>query len=297
MFGWVGDAVGWAGDQLFGDDEGPGALGTGQYQVEHREVNADAGNIQGAERMRQTYDNGAAGAGQRAAPTIKSHQATGATINTGAQDQARAGQTDLVRTLAAQANGTGGPSVAENQLARGAETNMANALAMASSVRGGGGAGTLRQVADQRSQIGAQASADAATLRAGEQQQAQGMLASTLQGMRGQDVELATQQAGLTQQTDLANAGFRQQTGLANQSAQLATTAQNDATVQNYLNLGLTLAQAQAQADLDRERMRVQTHLTEQGIQSGAYAGAAGTRAGLVGDIANGIGSMLGVGA
>lgn len=208
---------------LFGDESTPGALGTGQYNPKGYQVDRGAADIYGYQQSRDQFAQGARDAAARAGPQIATAQ----------QDQFRAGQLGLMGQLQDQAAGRG-PSLAQMQLQQASDRNMANALALgATQASGTRGAGALRAIAGQQAGIGQQLAADSAMMRLQEQQQAQGMLAGLMSGARGQDIGLATSQAGM----DL-------------QSRQV-----NDQLVQAYLKMGMDLDQAQMRAKMDLQRL------------------------------------------
>ena len=116
------------------------------------------------------------------------------------QQQAAAAQQQLSNILYQQALG-GGPSAAQPLLQSAMENAQRQQMQMAASAGPSGYAGALRGAQMQQPQIAAQFGSQAAQLRAGEQQAAQGLLQQNLAGTRGQD--LAAQQAAI----DALNAG------------------------------------------------------------------------------------------
>jgi hypothetical protein len=175
--------------------------------------------------------NKAAIAGQIA--NTQGPQAGQTQIATGPQDQVRAQQMAFANALQAQANGTGGPTAAQAQLQAGTDASINSALALAHSQRGGNSSVAMKNALMQNGQTMQSASNQATQLRAQEQQAAQMQLGSALSGVRGQDLGLATSQAGLNQQTALANQQSQQQ---------------HDALVQQYMQMGLSLDQANQQS-------------------------------------------------
>lgn len=192
------------------------------------------GDIQAGADIRSGYqaDLAAAQAAAGQAPTMAlptmaaAPTATAATINTQPQGQFRQGQQDLAGSLQGVISGTAGPSVAELQGQRSLARNIAGQMSMAAGARGPNIALARRTAAMNAGQLGAQSAADSALLRAHETAQARDQLGGVLSAGRGADIGLATGQAGLEQQT-----------GLANQGAQLATN-------QGNLNAALTTGQA-----------------------------------------------------
>ncbi len=131
-------------------------------------------------------------------------------------------QNNLMQQLALQSQGQG-PSVAGSMLKQGQDANLAAVMSQLASARGGANPLLQRTVAQTSAEINAKAAQDAATARLQEQLQAQGLLGqvsgqSAGQGLtqRGQDVGLATNQAGLTQQSILAGHSAGVQGSLAN---------------------------------------------------------------------------------
>lgn len=134
------------------------------------------------------------------------------------QAQFRQGQQDLVSRLTQQANGQG-PSVAGAQLQQAQQANQAAAFAQLNSARGQGNPGLARQTMMTSSNLQAQTARDSAVARMQEQLNAQQALGSTLGGARQQDIGLATQQAQLTQEANLAS--YKGQLETAIQQGQL----------------------------------------------------------------------------
>ena len=64
---------------------------------------------------------------------------------------------------------------------------------------------------------------------------ASGQLAGVLQGMRGQDIDVAGQNAGFQQQREMMQGQFGQQTNLANMQAKLQQMGMNDQASLGYL--------------------------------------------------------------
>ena len=155
-----------------------------------------------------------------AAGVSKTGAITGATVDTTEQERFRTDQ----ETLAADLQSTA-PSAAEMQLRRTTDQNIANQLAIAQS-RGGNVASAQRVAAQNIAQLNQQAAEQGAILRAGEQQQRQTLLGQTLAQGRGQDIELAQTQAGLTQQAATTSAQLASQENISEaQFAQQASIA------------------------------------------------------------------------
>lgn len=244
-------------------------LGGGEYKPDE-----NAANIPGAPALQGQLATGAAAAGQRLAPSMQAAQIDGAQ-----QGEFRTQQSGLAQALQAQAAGQG-PSLAQGQLHQATDRNLAQALALAQSQRGAGGAGFARNVATQQAAIGQQAAADSAQLRLQEQQQAQNSLGQLLAGARGQDLALAGQ-----------NAGFQQQASVQNQQAGLQQQALNDNLTQFYVAQGLSLAQARQQAAMQMEALKSNNFNNAQGRQGQLIGQLAGAGAGLAGTLASASGS------
>ena len=128
--------------------------------------------------------------------------------------QGQQNQQDMNAMLLARAQGRGGPSVAEAQLAQATNANRVAAMSQANSARGG----AMQQAAAQRNaqaqgvQVQQQSAGQGATLRAQEQQAAMGQYANALQAQ--QNTEMQRQiQLGQTQvaQTNAASQRIGQQ--------------------------------------------------------------------------------------
>jgi hypothetical protein len=158
----------------------------------------------------------------------------------------------LADQLSQQASGQG-PSVAGAQFKAAADTNLAQQQALAAGARGPGIGAAARGAAQNASNANQSLARDAATARMQEQISAREQLAGVLGQGRGQDIGLATDQANLSQQRNLANAGFQQQTNLANQDASLRMSALNDQTQLAAMaqQMGISVAELQARMQQD----------------------------------------------
>lgn len=222
----------------------------GAYNPQQGQVNMNAGNL-------QSGVNGTAQAGVQ--------QAAGP--NGAMQGQSRDMQMALMQRLQDQAQGKG-PSLAQMQLQKGTDANMSAAMALGQSQRGAGQAGMMKGIASQQANIGQGMANDAAMLRLQEQMQANQMLGSGLQGMRGQDLSYA----GMEQQGSQFNAGQ------ANQSSQFNAGQVNSQNV------------ARQQAAMEAERLRQETQLAYEKMR--AQAAKDRSLMGVVGGVAGAIGSM-----
>lgn len=150
---------------------------------------------------------------QQAAPQVQQTQLAGFNTLGGYADQGQArGQQSALASLLQQAAIGKGPSAAQSLLAQAQEQN-ANAVRSQIASQSGLSPGLAARLASQGvANANLQSARDAAILGAQEQQQARGLLAQALMGMRGQDQSLLGQsaqyamgQGGLNQQTNLAN--------------------------------------------------------------------------------------------
>jgi hypothetical protein len=227
---------------LFGDQDNPGLFGTGRFKPNMYQIQGGTGGgggVPGYGSFQDGFSSGLAGLANRPTTQIDG-------VNQGA---IRGQQSNLAAMLAQQASGQGGPSAAQLQLEQAMGMNAANAAGLLAGQRGQNAGAAARQVANQQAAIGQQTAMDTALLRANEQIQAQNNLGQLLQGMRGQDLQIATGNAQL---------GVQQQ-------------QMKDQMTQFYLQQGSTLAQAQQQAAMEMEKLRVNQNIEQNKIESGAY--------------------------
>ena len=116
-------------------------------------------------------------------------------------DQMRNAQTGLITDLQNQAAGIG-PSLAQAQLQKASDQNLANTMASIQSTRGMGATAAAGQAQGAGAQAGQQLAQDSAILRLQEQMQAKGMLGQLATGARGQDLGAAAQNAQLQAQNE-----------------------------------------------------------------------------------------------
>lgn len=114
-------------------------------------------------------------------------------------DEIRARQQQTLDALTGAANGTV-PSAAELQGRQEAARNVAATLGQARALGGRSAGGAGRNATLASADILSKNRADAAQLRAAEQAQARQALVGAEQGVRGQDIDTAAKQAGLTQE-------------------------------------------------------------------------------------------------
>lgn len=129
--------------------------------------------------------------GERKAPQLDQTQS----------NQMRDAQTGLITDLQNQAAGIG-PSLAQAQLQKASDQNLANTMASIQSTRGMGATAAAGQAQGAGAQAGQQLAQDSAILRLQEQMQAKGMLGQLATGARGQDLGAAAQNAQLQAQND-----------------------------------------------------------------------------------------------
>lgn len=248
-------------------------------------TNAGAANLAGNTQLAPAAQVQAANAG--AAPLASSQNASAAgtaaanagnaamsraaNINTANNNQDRAAQQALNAQLTGIANGQA-PSAGQLQFQQSQAANIAAQNAAAQSGRTGQNAQLIaRNLAGNLAGQNSTAAAQGAQLSLQQQQAAQQQLASNLGTMAGQDAGLATSQAGLQQQTGLANqaainaqsalnSGYQQQANLqgsaqaqqaALQNAQLGTQTNlaNQAALQNQAQYNANLQQQAALAN------------------------------------------------
>lgn len=171
----------------------------------------------------------------RQAPTATAAQlGQAAQLAGGPQDQARAQQQATAGYLQSV---MGGQRAGAGELAVNRQVGQAQAAQQAAArmARGSNAALAARNAMRGQADLGLAGAGQAAQAQMQDQQQAVGQLGGILQGMRGQDIDFAGQNAQLQQQRMLQQGQFDQQTGLANQDAALRARGMNDAAAQGYL--------------------------------------------------------------
>lgn len=315
------------GDALGGGSKNAGSLGTGQFKADKYDINPDAfTNNDWSENLKGDFRSQLAASQGQQAPMVHANdtdaalanaarlgpaaQAQAAQIDMAQQAQFRNAQMGLAQQLQAQALGQG-PSLAQSQLRQGTERNIANQMAMAGTAGRGNLALAQRGAALNAASINQQAAQQAADIRAQEQMSAQGQLANVAGQARGADIGLATNQAGLTQQTslanqsalnsfaqqqaamqqqvELANASAKNQAALANQGAMLAQRNQANQMAQFY-NSGIAQQNLQQQQGrMSLEQLQANNQNAIQGINEKAYAAASAARGNLMGGLGGGL--------
>lgn len=235
-----------------------------------KHISSDVTNA-GIQQSRDIDASKYANAAPTAAPTAQAFTAAPTTINQGASNQSRGYQDFLSNQLQAQTLGQG-PSLAQGQFQQNLDQSIAAQQALATSARGGNIAGAQRQAAMNTGNLNLQGAQQAAQLRQQEQLQAQGLLGQTSSTMRGQDIGLATSQAGLTQQGNIFNAGQQQQNSQFNASQQ----AQLNDLRSRYMQMGLSAEAANQAADTAfRQSQLAQTGINVGVAQNNSAADAA----------------------
>lgn len=272
---WTADRGLWTQD--------PGFFSTSPYRPVTHHTDVTAAEIPSYVNFRAAQTNGSLESRNRKAATAQSATAQAAGINAAPQGEVRKQQMALLGQLTQAANGQG-PSAAQSMLTAATDRNLQQSAALANSQRGGmGGAAAARQVQAQAGVAGQQAANDAATLRVQEQQAAMGMLSQLSGSVRGQDMDLATQQAGLQQQANLANAQMQQQANLANLQSEQGQRQLNQQAVQYYLTQGMDMAMAQQRANFDMQQLLVNQNIAYNQIAADAHSRIGANRVGLIG--------------
>jgi len=207
------------------------------------------------------------------------------------QAQFRASQMGLTQGLEGAIAGRD-PSVAAIMLRQETERNIANQYAMAQAATGQNAGLAARQAAINSAGINQQSIGQQALLRAQEIATARGQLGGVLDSGRGQDIGLAGQQAGLSQQVNLANQSALNTGAQAQLGADVQTRLANAGFVntasmnQAQLNQAIALANAgfkntamTTQAQLDAAQAQLNTQAVNQIAQANQQTSlAAGTQ-------------------
>ncbi len=267
-------------DFLLGDSKGPGALGTGQYQAPQYAVNRQAfqnpvgdqsqnwnsgmNNMLGATTgsAPQAKDVNLQGPAQIGATSLSGGAQIGPTatyggsqLNGGQYNSTFGQEQGLANQLGAQAQGNG-PSLAEVQAQKQAQSNMQQQAALLGSQRGSSNPALAQRAAlDQGAAAQQQAAATAVAGRTQEELNAQQAQAGLLGAMNNQATNFAGTNAQLEQQAGLASMGAIN-TGNITQ-AQLGQ--QN-----NQFNAGTVNAQNLAQAQLNQQTALQQGQMNQQ---------------------------------
>lgn len=201
---------------LFGSGDKDAALGAGNFQ------------LQGGDALRNYAMGQMQGAQGRGAPSAQAAQlGPAAQLNAGPQDQWRTQQMALAQQMAGVAGGT--QMGAGEMAARRQANQQAAQLAGNTMLARGGNAGIMGLAAARGlGDLGVNAAGMAAQSAMTDQANARAGLAGLLGQGRGQDLDLAGQNAAFDQQRMLQQGAFGQQTNLANLQAMLAQRGMND---------------------------------------------------------------------
>lgn len=195
----------------------------------------------------------------------RSTAANAGSFNLGYADATRGRQMGLADSLTAAAAGRG-PSGAQMAATAQRENALLDAAALQSGRRGTSAAAGIG-VAQRAATMGGQQAAQTEAIgRAQEMAQARGELGGVLSGLRGQDIGVAGQMLGARQ----FNAGLQQQTNLANQAAGNQMALANQAAA-----LGISTQELQAR--LEQERIRAGNLDPGSGGMFGSLLGAGAT--------------------
>lgn len=199
-------------------------------------------------------------------------------MDTGYSDQWRAQQMGLANSLQGVVNGTGGPSVAEQQLAQATQANNAAAASTAasSSQYGMDPAAAFKAALTQQAMNNQQAIGQAGLVRANEVAAARGQLAGLYDSARGADVNMAqSQMAAAIQQRE--------------QLQQYVTQLMQMGYTEDQANYMARVQQQQFQqgslAQQEAAKQGISTQNSAQGVQFGST---------VVGGLLNGAAAALG---
>lgn len=224
------------------------------------------------DQMRAKFAGALIGVNNRENPTMSAPgNMQAATIATGPQDQSRGMQMNLARALQAQAAGKG-PSLADQQMRFATDRGMAQAQSLANSGTGLSAGQRARMARMGMADARMSANQNAVQGRLAEQMSAQQQLGSALAGMRGQDIGLATNQAGFQQGANQTNYQGQLTAGQANLGAALQAQGQRDQMTQFYQGGQMALNQADQQRLMELERLKQQGHMGIQGINAQGHA-------------------------
>lgn len=273
MAGYLGNSfLGNVQDTILGNgtDES-GFLGIGQQKIDPNGYKYDQSAFQKSSKgLKEGFQKDLKAVNARKAPTAKA-----ASIDQRPQAQFRNAQANLVGQLEAQAAGQG-PSLAQSQLQSATDRNIQQQAALAASARGRTAGQGMRAAQMGAATANQQAARQSAETRMQEQMAARQQLAGVSSDARGQDIGLATNQAGLSQQANLAN-----------QQAALQAQAQKDAMSQFY-NQGLVgLNQFNQNKAMALEQLKGQQYIAAQDAKYNAYESASNRKAGFTSGLLN----------
>lgn len=229
---------------LFGDNE-------------QRNQALDPSNFQmaGGDYLRQYAAGQLGGVQGRQAPTAQAYQmGQAAQLNGANQDQVRQQQMGLMAQMAGVADGSQ-MGAGEMATRRQAGQQAAQMFAGQNMARGAGAAGAARATARGLGDLGVNAAGMSAQSALTDQANARGQLAGLMGQTRGQDLDLAGQNAAFNQQRMLQQGQFGQQTNMANQAAQLQQRGMNDQYGLGLMGQYAGVSQAELQARMARAGM------------------------------------------
>ena len=212
-------------------------------------------------------------------------------IDAAPQDQFRAQQMGLAGVLTNQMNGVG-PSAAQAQLQAGTDASINSALALARSQRGGNQAFAMKQALMQNGQTMQSAANSSAQLRAQEQQQAQLGLAGVLANGRASDINLATSQAGIDQETNLANAASDTDISKTNAQLKVQQQTERDALTAQYTQGIISLDQYHQQLAIQQRQFQAQLAAQQEAARHGVSTSNGAQAAQVAGATIGAIGSL-----
>lgn len=186
-------------------------------------------------------------------------------------------QSQLAQQLFNQSMGTGGPSIAQQQLQHGLQQNIAGQMAQAGSMAGFGNPSLIgRQLQNNLAGAQLQTNQQAGLQRAQEQFNAQQNLSGLLGQQRQGDLTAADLgQSNAQFNANQSNAGalqqgaFNQQTGLANQDAQLQMQQLQNSMTQYLVSQGMNLNQANQQAQIQLQQLLSGNAMSVQQLNAG----------------------------
>ena len=265
------------GGVLTGTSKDAGILGVGQFKGQAYDPNAAAFSNDQSKALQNQFAAQLAAVNAR---EMNGGRVQAAQIATAPQDQFRQGQTGLMNTLQDQMAGQG-PSLAQSQLRQATDRNIAQAIAMQASQRGGSPGVGMRQIAQSAAAANQQAAGQSADLRAQEQMAAQQQLAGLTAQGRTQDIGLAQGQAELSQQA-----------AIQNQNANLQQTNLNDQMARFYNQNIAGMTDQDRQAQIALEQMKAQQALGVMGVDQKAYSDTSKARGDVMGNLGGGIASL-----
>lgn len=245
-----------------------------QSAEEERKRKAKLTQLQGGDQLRDMTLSGLQSVQGRTAPQAGMTQVgqvatgTGARLAVGPQTQFRDLQMGTANRLQSIASGQ---TAGAGELAAQRQGNRAVAQqqAMARMGRGADAAMAARTASRNAGNIGLATAGQAQQAAMGDQQMANQTLAGLAAQGRGQDIDIASQNAQLKQSMNLANlsaqnqkvfqqAGLDQATSLANMQSKLQTMGMNDQASLAYLSqlFGVDAAEMQARLQLEVAKMQ-----------------------------------------